>query len=93
VCSSDLTALYSFQWPSSSGSSVNNWFRTFTTINGFQITPGFCAGLGLSYNNYEIPAISEGTLYYTSPVTWANPGPYAKLKDVSFLPSNTSGEE
>ena len=63
---------------------MNNWFRTFTTINGFQIFPGFCTGLGLSYNNYEFPAVYRGKSYYI--ISSAYPTTQAKVKNVSFLP-------
>ena len=29
-----------------------SFFRSITTINGYQVTPGFCIGLGVSYNFY-----------------------------------------
>jgi len=29
-----------------------SFFQSFTTINGYQVTPGFCAGLGVAYNYY-----------------------------------------
>jgi hypothetical protein len=28
------------------------WFRSFTTINGIQAAPGFCTGVGISYDFY-----------------------------------------
>jgi hypothetical protein len=30
------------------------WFRSFTTINGIQAAPGFCAGVGISYDFYPV---------------------------------------
>jgi len=29
------------------------FFQNITTINGFQVTPGFCAGIGVSYSVYQ----------------------------------------
>ena len=51
----------------------NNWFRTFTSINGFQVTPGFCAGIGISYTNHNVVPNYNGFSFDV-------------LKNVSFLP-------
>lgn len=29
-------------------------FNSLTTINGFSVEPGFCIGMGITYNNYDI---------------------------------------
>jgi len=66
------------------GSSEYNpgmWFRSISTINGYQIAPGFCIGAGISYNNYDIPVVF-GYAYYADPQC----SQLAVLKNVSFLP-------
>ncbi|MEI7896154.1 MAG: hypothetical protein WCJ26_03905 [bacterium] len=77
------TAFYSAPFGSSSEFDVRKWFRTFTTINGFQIAPGFSAGIGISYNNYDVPAVYNGRSLYSDQEM---PQEVAILKNVSFLP-------
>jgi hypothetical protein len=75
--------LYSAQFGESSKDVANRWFRTLTTINGFQVSPGFCAGIGISYNNYEIPAVYNSNYYYSNN---QYPQTVAVFNHVSFLP-------
>ncbi len=66
------------------GSSEYNpvmWFRSISTINGFQVVPGFCIGAGVTYNNYDIP-VFYGYNYYADPQC----SQLAVLKNVSYLP-------
>jgi len=74
-------AFYSYQFGPSPEILDTKWFRTFTTINGFQIVPGFCTGLGLSYTNYDIPVVYRGMAYYMTHL-----GTKAEIQNVSFLP-------
>ncbi|MEI6899311.1 MAG: hypothetical protein WCL00_05495 [Bacteroidota bacterium] len=64
---------------------VRKWLTNFTTITGFQVTPGFSAGLGIAYNNIDLPAIygENDWGYYTNQ---QDPQEMAVFKNVSFLP-------
>jgi hypothetical protein len=48
-------------------------FNSLATINGYQFAPGFCLGLGLMYNNYNLTTHEN----YNAPNV---------IKNVSFLP-------
>jgi hypothetical protein len=47
-----------------------SFFNTFTTINGYQVAPGFCTGIGVSYSFYKAyiddfyGMAQEATLHY-----------------------------
>jgi len=41
-----------------------SYFRSITTINGYQFVPGFCAGLGVSYNFYPLEGLDDDENYY-----------------------------
>jgi hypothetical protein len=45
------------QWYKATSSDRFNWFNTATVITGYQVAPGFCIGLGLSYNNFDVPSV------------------------------------
>lgn len=63
------------QWYKGKSSDRFNWFSTATAITGYQVAPGFCIGLGLSYNNFDVPFVINE--YGFSAQTFEN---------VSFLP-------
>ena len=46
-------------WPSSSESSFT-YLNTITAITGYQVSQGFCVGLGLSYHIANVPSVRYG---------------------------------
>ncbi len=45
-------ALFNFYLDVDGGEPNTSFFQSFTIINGYQVAPGFCTGLGVSYNYY-----------------------------------------
>jgi len=44
-----------------------SFFRSITTINGYQFSPSFCLGLGISYNFYPLDGLNDfGNYYYVN---------------------------
>jgi hypothetical protein len=45
-------ALFNFYLDVDGGEQSTSFFQSFTIINGYQVAPGFCTGLGVAYNYY-----------------------------------------
>ena len=58
----NITQVGSITW--NLKSPENGVFPSITTINGYQFAPGFCLGLGISYNNYPFNFLADYNNYY-----------------------------
>jgi len=52
-------ALFNFYLDRDGGNASTTYFQSFTIINGYQVAPGFCTGIGVSYNYYPFDIMTS----------------------------------